>query len=110
MSEGPYSEELIQETASDIQNYLELTSSLVPLEFEDYQKLRDRLVIVISEMLDDDFNRLLNLLYRMDVSEEKVKRAFVPGQPGSISEDLADLVLQREIQKILTRRKYKDPE
>lgn len=61
----------------------------------------------IRILLDHDFNRLLNILYRMDVSEEKVNKAFAEGDPAFA---IAGLIIERELKKVETRSKYSDPD
>ncbi len=66
---------------------------------------------VLSEYLNDliehDFNKLLTILYRIDVSESKVRTALAknPTQE-SAGKILAELLIEREIQKIEIREKY----
>ena len=70
---------------------------------EDFQQI---LTKIIRHLLDNDFERLLNALYRIDVSEEKVNLAMATGDdvPGQI----AILIIEREMQKVITREKYKN--
>ena len=70
---------------------------------EDFQLILAKL---IRHLLDNDFERLINGLYRIDVSEEKVKQAL--SASGDIAEEIATLIIKREMQKVETRRKYKD--
>lgn len=61
----------------------------------------------IRILLDLDFNRLMNILYRIDVSEEKVKKAFAEDDPAF---SIAGLIIERELKKVETRSKYSDPD
>lgn len=69
----------------------------------EFQKL---LTGLIGHLLDNDFERLLNGLYRIDVSEEKVKLAMA--SQGNIAEQVAQLIIEREMQKVITREKYRE--
>jgi hypothetical protein len=51
--------------------------------------------------------KLLNILYRIDVNEPKVKAAFAQNNPKLIAPTIAQLILDRELQKAESRRKYK---
>lgn len=62
----------------------------------------------IRYLLDKDFNRLLNAMYRIDISEQKVKEILQNTQPDQISSSLADAIIARERQKIITRLKYSE--
>lgn len=70
---------------------------------EDFQLILAKL---IRHLLDNDFERLINGLYRIDVSEEKVKQAMASA--GDLAEEIAMLIIEREMQKVETRRKYGD--
>lgn len=56
--------------------------------------------------LENDLNKLYSLLYRIDVSEQKAKDAF-GGSTKEISEKITELILERLLQKIESRKKYK---
>lgn len=71
-----------------------------------FDRLEEFLVLQISYLLDHDFNRLLNALYRIDISESEVKRILKDS--NSLAGDLARAVLEREKQKVLTRLKYRN--
>jgi len=80
---------------------LEIPSSEVS-SAEDFQQILTRL---IRHLLDNDFERLINGLYRIDVSEEKVKLAMAT--TDDVAEQIALLIIEREMQKVTTREKYK---
>lgn len=67
----------------------------------------ERLSRYLNDLIDHDFNKLINILYRVDVSEQKVREAIAKNDAqhpaGSI---LARLLIEREIQKIELRAKY----
>ena len=48
--------------------------------FEHYDALRNWLVENIAWLLDHDFERLLCILYRIDVSEEKVRNLIAKNE------------------------------
>ncbi len=78
-----------------------------PFGGQDYSKeqIRNWLANAIARMMHEDMERLLWILYRLDIDE---KKAVIP---MSLSEApdlaLADLVIERELQKIQSRRAYK---
>lgn len=69
-------------------------------------QLREELIKAINQLLDTDFNKLLNILYRIDVSEEHIKMSLSLPQNSDISPAIADLIIARALEKIETRRKY----
>ena len=70
-------------------------------------ELHAQLVIVISYLLDKDFNRLLNAVYRIDISEQKLQKALSVDPPNMVAPSIATLILERELQKVETRKKYR---
>ena len=74
------------------------------LQFSSIDKLRKWLAGRIEVMIDNNFQGLLNMLYRIDVDENKVKMAFSASEPA---DELAMLVIDRELQKAALRKKYR---
>ena len=73
-----------------------------------------QLVEAVNNLLVHDFNGLVQLLYRLDVDEHKI-RASLAGNPGTDAADLiAQLLLERQLQKLRfrqsTRARYPDDE
>ncbi|CAI9686897.1 hypothetical protein EAVNVH72_03526 [Elizabethkingia anophelis] len=61
----------------------------------------------LDELIQSDFNRLLSILYRIDVSEEKVKKALAENKDKfPAGQIIAVLLIERETQKIKLRAKY----
>jgi hypothetical protein len=63
---------------------------------------------IIRSLLYKDYNRLINILYRMDVNEKKYIQLFKDLPSDKIAEALADLIIERALQKAETRKKYKN--
>lgn len=62
----------------------------------------------ILELLENDFSRLYQALYRIDVPEILVKQAFEEASDlPLLAKRLAKLVLERQKLKLLTREAYK---
>jgi hypothetical protein len=61
----------------------------------------------VNTMITADFNRLISLLYRIDVSETKLKQLLRENAGTDAGLLIARLILQRQWQKIETRRKYR---
>lgn len=60
----------------------------------------------IKPMLDDDFEGLVNKMYRMDVPEAQFQAALNAGDPESIAKSLATLVVERELLRVRTWKAY----
>ncbi|MTI19647.1 hypothetical protein E1176_01295 [Fulvivirga sp. RKSG066] len=88
-----------------IKKDLALDSELPDLA-SDLEDLKKKLTPIINHLLDHDLNRLLTALYRIDVSEAKVKKVIASAKPEIIGDTIAQLIIDRELQKVETRRKY----
>ncbi len=90
--------------AALIQKDLALDANLSAGNLDDLLKQLER---VINQLLDHDLERLLNALYRIDISENKVKEILALEKVDEMAPQLARLIIDREIRKIQTRRLYK---
>ena len=68
----------------------------------------EMLVEFIDDLIQNDFNRLLSILYRIDISEEKLKLRLAENKESKTSsaEIIAKLFIEREEEKIISRAKY----
>ncbi|MCO4292407.1 hypothetical protein NF867_05975 [Solitalea sp. MAHUQ-68] len=73
---------------------------------EQFQQLRKLIIERITVLMDSNFSTLINLLYRADVDEFKLKKALAEN-PDNPAEVIADAYIQRQLQKIETRKKYR---
>jgi len=61
----------------------------------------------VASLLDREINQLFQLLYRIDISEQAVKKVFLDNADKTlISEQLTYLIIERIKQKIELRKKY----
>ena len=65
----------------------------------------------INDMINKDFNALVQLLYRIDINESHLRLLLQENQASDAGLLIARLTLERQWQKIITRRKYsqRDP-
>jgi hypothetical protein len=100
---------LIRESALLIRAHFGVEEKEILKEGEqnDYVEVHKRLTRVVSYLLDNDFQRLLNGLYKVDVDETKVKQCFAMEMPSMIAPAIATLILERELQKCVIRQHYK---
>lgn len=62
----------------------------------------------IDYLISNDFDALLLLLYRIDVSEQKVRSMLAVNKGENSARTIADLILERQIQKLYWRNKFKN--
>lgn len=67
--------------------------------------LKTQLHEIIAKLIDEQFSDYLNLLYIIDVSEEKVKRLNEETSTNIIAQNVF-LILFREWQKVWFKEKY----
>ncbi|CAI9685672.1 hypothetical protein CMT42_03535 [Elizabethkingia anophelis] len=61
----------------------------------------------LDGLIQSDFNKLLSILYHIDVSEEKVKKALAENKDKlPAGQIIAALLIERENEKIKLRAKY----
>ena len=74
--------------------------------FIEYEQVLSRLEKQIQFLLNDDFQTLLNALYRIDVDEHKFRNALGLSKPQEVARKIGVLILDRIILKAQTRLKY----
>lgn len=75
--------------------------------FHGSHELREKLKIVIAHLMKNDFHRLLNAMYRLDIKESLFHESMGLDDKEMIVERLADIIFEREWQKVQTRILYK---
>lgn len=70
------------------------------------EQIQKVLTARIREMLDKNLEKLLHILYRIDVSQKKTDKIFNSPFKDEIAENLAAAVIERQLEKIETRKKY----
>ena len=67
---------------------------------------REQLAVAINECILTDFDKLLQLLYRLDIDEMKLRSLLqdFPGQDAGFI--IADLIIERQVQKIKSRQQF----
>ncbi|HUC81594.1 MAG TPA: hypothetical protein VMR70_11800 [Flavisolibacter sp.] len=78
----------------------------VPQNEVDREKLRTELAAYINELITHQFDQLLQLLYRVDVSEQKLKNVLRENSDEDAGLLLADLLLKRQEEKLAARRSF----
>lgn len=98
--------QVLQETIKLTCSHLSIDTSLISTQPSNKEDLVALLKPVISNLLDNDMSRLLNLLYRIDVDENKAKSILASEAPDLVAVSLSRLIIDREILKVQTRLKY----
>ena len=57
------------------------------------------LVETVRHLINNDFEKLIQLLYRMDVSEKRIKESLSTNLESDAAVVIADLMIERQAQK-----------
>lgn len=104
--------DLLQATVAQLekdfsQNGLDIKLS-TPAE-QTLAQLSKQLQEVFEWLLEHNEQRLMQLLYRIDLGEEKLQQAMRNNHENSLAALLSMMVLKREAQKVIIRYHYKSP-
>jgi len=61
----------------------------------------------INELIDKDFSRLVQLLYRLDVSEAKLRSVLIEHPTGDAGDMIAQLIMERIAQREKNKQLFK---
>jgi len=78
---------------------------LLPAE-NDLSLIRQHLINRVKDLMAGDYQRFLNNLYQIDVNEKKVREIIHSKYKITIPERLADLIIERQLQRIRTQILY----
>lgn len=68
---------------------------------------RQALAVKINELLLGNFQQLISILYRMDVSEARLRLLLKENTGTDAGLIIADLMMERQAQKIKSRREFR---
>ncbi len=68
--------------------------------------LRNQLAAYINELILNDFDKLVFILYRIDINEKAIKQLLQQATTVSAGETIADAIIARESEKIALRKKH----
>lgn len=71
-----------------------------------FDEFRQRLSSYINDLINNDFTRLVSILYRIDVSEAKLKYLLKENSDEKAGEIIAGLIIERQAQKIKSREHF----
>jgi hypothetical protein len=70
------------------------------------EQLREILIKAFEYLIEDDFSKLVQILYRADVDQEKLKQLLENAENASSGEVIADAYLARQKAKLEIWNKY----
>ena len=68
---------------------------------------QQKLAAWINNLILNDFDKLISVLYRIDVSETKLKLMLAENKEEDAAKMIALLIIERQLQKIKSRKQFK---
>ncbi len=94
-------DELITSVNNELALELPVSSSI--------EQLKEQLTVHINNLINHDFEKLIYYLYRIDVHEEKIKHLLQQHEGENAAGIIAQLIIDRQIQKIKFRKEFQSP-
>ena len=73
----------------------------------DLNIFRQKLAAKINLLINNDFNSLIHILYRLDINEKKLRELLATEPASDAGELIAAMIIERQLQKIKLRRQFK---
>ena len=94
--------ELIQIISKDLAVDLPLNAT--------HQELVAKLSVYINELIQNNFQQLVFILYKIDVSETKLKLLLQESPNENAGKLIAELIIERQQQKLSSRKNFRPNE
>ena len=62
----------------------------------------------INNLITNDFSLLISILYRLDISEKKLKQLLQQTSNSTAGDIIAALIIERQLEKIKSRKAFKN--
>lgn len=99
-------EKVVEQIKKDF-NWFSFEITFTSKEESPYQELYQQILPLIDEMLNDDYPKLMAMLYRIDLEEEFLNKKLKESEHADTDEVITDLIIKRELQKVIIREMYR---
>jgi hypothetical protein len=100
-------EELYPSLAEKLDKDFSLEKESLPA-LDNLPIIREHLIKKLIELMRKDYSRFLNSLYKIDIDEVKVLTVLNSRDKTLVSEKLADLIIERQLQRVRTQLLYRE--
>ena len=103
--------DLIKDTANQIIKDFDMFGMEVKFSgnaYNAYEELFEQIEPHISTLISNNQSKFMGILYRIDLSDTQIKKAVEENASESFSEIITDLIIKRELQKVVIRNHYKN--
>ena len=90
---------------NELQFYLQQNFQL-PEVVNDLGDAENYMTEKINELIKNDFNHLIQVLYRIDVNEARLKQVLKDNPNEDAGKIIAALIMERQLQKIKSRKQF----
>jgi hypothetical protein len=81
----------------------------ITLAADRLQDLQDKLAEQVNQLILYNFDQLVQLLYRVDVPEKKLKQLLHDHTDADAGQLISSLLIKRQLEKLKSRQQYKSP-
>ncbi len=102
--------DLIKDTANQIIKDFDMFAMDVKFSgnaYNAYEELFEQIEPHIKKLIDTNQSKFMGILYRIDLSDEQIKKAVQENTSEPFSAIVTDLIIKRELQKVVIRNHYK---
>ena len=102
--------DLIKDTANQIIKDFDMFGMEVKFSgnvYNAYEELFEQIEPHIHQLINSNQQKFMGILYRIDLSDEQIKKAVHENSSESFSSIVTDLIIKRELQKVVIRNHYK---
>jgi hypothetical protein len=102
--------DIVQKTAEQIMkdfSMFGLTITFSGNTEQAYTELHHQLTLQVTALLENDYGRLLSVLYQVDISEKDIQKTHIELAHYSYPEIISHQILVRDLKKVLTREYFK---
>ncbi len=96
------------ESVNEIVDELKKVQLELFLKIDSYEQLRKVLSEHLNYLITSDFSRLISILYRLDISEKKLKGFLSSSINTSAGDIIARMIIERQLQKIASRKAFEN--
>lgn len=93
------------------QNILEEVAVVLEIIPRNNAGLKKKVFIArVNELLEKDFNKLVAILYRMDVDENRLRLLLDQNKDSDAAIIITELIIERQIQRLKSREAFRNNE
>lgn len=103
--------DLIKDTANQIIKDFDMFGMEITFSgnaYNAYEELFEQIEPQIKKLIDSNQSKFMGILYRIDLNDEQISRAVRENFSEPFSEIITDLIIKRELQKVVIRDHYKN--